>query len=114
MAQPGVWRWVKRLLLLSVLIAGASYARWRWTQTPANAPKFQTATLATGGLAQVVTASGQLNPVLKVEVGSQISGNIQKLLADFNSPVKEGQVIGQLDPASYEASFTQAEGNLAN
>ncbi len=76
MAKPSVLRWVKRVFLLSVLIVGAGYGRWRWTQTPANAPKFQTATLTSGGLVQIVTASGQLNPVIKVELGSQISGII--------------------------------------
>jgi HlyD family secretion protein len=114
MAKTRVFRWVKGLFLLSVLIVGAGYGRWRWTQTPANAPKFQTATVTSGGLVQVVTASGQLNPVIKVEVGSQISGIIQKLLADFNSPVKEGQLIAQIDPGTYEANFIQAEGNLAS
>jgi len=97
-----------------MLIACAGYTRWRWTQTPANAPKFQTATLTSGGLVQTVTASGQLNPVIKVEVGSQISGIIQKLFADFNSPVKEGELIAQIDAGTYEANFIQAEGNLAN
>ena len=114
MTQSKIFRWVKGLALLSVLILSTGYARWRWLQAPADAPKFETATLAVGGLVQVVTASGQLNPVLKVEVGSQISGNIQKLLADFNSPVKEGELIAQIDPGTYEANFIQAEGNLAS
>src|SRR5437667_2090418 len=65
-------------------------------------------------MTQLVTDSGQLNPVVKVEVGSQISGIIEKLLVDFNSPVKEGQVIAQLDAATYEANLIQANGNLAS
>src|SRR5258707_7134915 len=67
-----------------------------------------------GELTKVETASGQLNPLVKVEVGSQISGIIQKLSVDFNSPVGEGQIIAQLDAATYEANLIQAQGNLAN
>jgi HlyD family secretion protein len=55
-----------------------------------------------------------LNPVLKVEIGSQISGIILSMSADFNSTVKEGQLIAQIDPGTYEANFIQAEGNLSN
>src|SRR5205814_9551014 len=72
------------------------------------------AVVSRGELAQVVKASGQLNPVVKVDVGSQISGIIQKLFVDFNSTVKEGQIIAQIDPAAYEANLIQAQGNLAN
>ena len=114
MERSGILRWVKRLFLLSVLIAGAGYGRWQWTQSPANAPKFQTATLVAGDLVQVVSATGQLNPVIKVEVGSQISGIIEKLFADFNSTVKAGQLVAQIDAGTYEANSIQAEGNLAN
>jgi HlyD family secretion protein len=55
-----------------------------------------------------------LNPVLNVQVGSQISGNIAKLFADYNSLVKSNQVVAQLDPAIFQASVHQAEGDLAN
>jgi HlyD family secretion protein len=63
---------------------------------------------------QLVTASGQLNPVLNVQVGSQISGNIVKLFADYNSLVKSNQVVAQLDPAIFQANVHQADGDLAN
>ena len=107
-------RWVKRCVIWTVLVAGAAGAAWWWNRLPVELPQFQTVTLRRGELVQIVTASGQLNPMVKVEVGSQISGIIQKLLADFNSPVKEGQVVAQLDAATYEANLIQAEGNLAN
>jgi HlyD family secretion protein len=54
-----------------------------------------------------------LNPVVNVQVGSQVSGNIQKLFADFNSEVKAGQTVAQIDPALFQAAVTQAEGDLA-
>jgi HlyD family secretion protein len=75
---------------------------------------YETAPVSRGDLTQVVTASGQLNPVLKVEIGSQISGIILHMSADFNSTVKEGQLIAEIDAGTYEANFIQAEGNLAN
>src|ERR1041384_1771250 len=110
-------RWIKRLVLLAVLIGGGAYGARYWKQQQplaAAAPEFKTVAASRGDLAQAVTAAGQLNPVVKVEVGSQISGIIEKTLADFNSSVKAGQVIANLDPATYEANVLQAEGNLAN
>ena len=75
---------------------------------------FQTAPATRGELTQSVTATGTLNPVLNVQVGSQVSGNIQKLFADWNSRVTAGQVVAQIDPSNYQATVTQAEGDLAN
>ena len=65
-------------------------------------------------ITQAVTATGTLNPVVTVQVGSQVSGNIAKLFVDFNSQVKAGQVVAQIDPALFQATVTQAEGDLAN
>lgn len=75
---------------------------------------FQTVAVARGPITQAVTATGTLNPVQNVQVGSQVSGNIQKLFADFNSIVKAGQVIAQIDPVVFQANVNQAEGELAN
>jgi HlyD family secretion protein len=103
------WTWLVAALT-SVVGLG-----WYLINQSAGSPlEYETTVVSRGELTQVVTASGQLNPVVKVEVGSQISGIIQKLLADFNSPVKEGQVIAQLDPATYDANLIQARGNLAS
>jgi HlyD family secretion protein len=75
--------------------------------------QFQTATVTRGPITQAVTATGTLNPVVNVQVGSQVSGNIAKLFADFNSEVKAGQVVAQIDPVLFQAAVTQAEGDLA-
>ena len=79
---------------------GAAFGGRAWyvNQPLGGEPKFLTVPVTRGNLARLVTASGQLNPVVKVEVGSQISGNIQKLLVDFNSVVKEGQLLAEIDP----------------
>ena len=75
---------------------------------------YQSATVTRGPIIQAVTATGTLNPVVNVQVGSQVSGNISKLFVDFNSQVKAGQVVAQIDPALFQATVTQAEGDLAN
>src|SRR5204863_4632098 len=79
-----------------------------------GAAHYQAAMMTRGPGTQAVTATGTLNPVINVQVGSQVSGNIAKLFADFNSQVKAGQVVAQIDPALFQATVTQAEGDLAS
>src|SRR6201987_2275526 len=79
-----------------------------------GAATYQTANVTKGPITQAVTATGTLNPVVNVQVGSQVSGNISKLFVDFNSQVKAGQVVAQIDPALFQATVTQAEGDVAN
>ena len=79
-----------------------------------RAENYQVATVTRGAITQAVTATGTLNPVVNVQVGSQVSGNIAKLFVDFNSQVKAGQVVAQIDPVLFQATVTQAEGDLAN
>lgn len=75
---------------------------------------YQTAPVSRGDLTQVVTATGQLDPVVNVQVGSQISGIVKKLYADFNSVVKSNQVIAEIDPSTYQVNVAKAEAELAN
>jgi HlyD family secretion protein len=113
MAKDGKFRWSKLVLVLVVLgaaVGGVMYFKNDHTE----APQYQTTAVTRGDLIQAVSASGTLNPVLNVQVGSQISGNIVKLFADYNSLVKSNQVVAQLDPAVSQASVHQAEGDLAN
>src|SRR5581483_4986517 len=105
---------MKKLIVLIVVIALAAGGWFYFSNRGDGAPQYQTVKVSRGDLTQVVTATGTLNPVINVQVGSQISGNIQKLFADYNTPVKAGQVIAQLDPAIYQAVVHQAEGDLAN
>ena len=101
------------LILLFLIGAGGS-AVWYFNNSRGHGSQYLTAPVTRGDLTQVVTATGQLNPVVNVQVGSQISGIIQKLYVDFNSPVKAGQVLAQIDPATYSASVHQNEADLAN
>jgi HlyD family secretion protein len=113
MAKNGKFRWSKWIMILVVLgalVGGVMYFK----NDHSDAPQYQTAAVTRGDLTQLVTASGQVNPVLNVQVGSQISGNIAKLFADYNSLVKSNQIVAQLDPAIFQAAVHQAEGDLAN
>jgi HlyD family secretion protein len=80
----------------------------------AGANHYETTVIARGDLVQHVTASGTLSAVVSVDVGSQVSGKIFALYVDFNSPVKKGQLVAEIDPTVYEAAQQQAEGQLAS
>lgn len=108
--------WLK-WLVVSLLIGGGAWYGYRWyqqRQKSESGPPYQTSTVTRADLTQVVTATGQINPVLNVQVGSQISGIIQKLFVDFNSIVTNGQLIAQIDPATYQANVQQGLADLAN
>ena len=106
---------MKRITLIGGTTLLVIFALFSFRRCGGNGEaEYQTATVTRGAITQAVTATGTLNPVVNVQVGSQISGNIQKLFVDFNSPVKAGQVVAQIDPAVFQASVTQAEGDLAN
>ena len=104
-------RFLPWLAALGGLLLIASVVRHLRT---GGAATYQTANVTRGPITQAVTATGTLNPVLNVQVGSQVSGNISKLFADFNSQVKAGQVVAQIDPALFQATVTQAEGDVAS
>ncbi len=82
-----------------VLLAGY----WQYGARPAT--QYYTAKVEKGDIAQVVQATGTINAVTTVQVGSQVSGNIAQLFADFNSHVTKGQVIAQIDPAIFRAQI---------
>jgi len=105
---------MRRLLLLLVLLGAAGGGWWYYKNRKPAATEYTTEILGRGDITQTVTATGSLKPVINVTVGSQISGTISKLNADFNSKVKEGQILAILDPATFEAIVLQSEGELAN
>jgi HlyD family secretion protein len=75
---------------------------------------FETAAVTRGDLVQYVTASGSLSAVVSVDVGSQVSGKVAALRADFNSPVKKGEVVAEIDTSLYAAALRQSQGELAS
>jgi HlyD family secretion protein len=106
---------MKRLFPWLALVAGLFIIAFVVRQCRnGGAANYQTTTITRGPITQAVTATGTLNPMVNVQVGSQVSGNIAKLFVDFNSQVKAGQVVAQIDPVLFQATVTQAEGDLAN
>lgn len=87
---------------------------WGYFRSRSDGPKYTTAVVKRGSITAVVQATGTINPLTTVPVGSYVSGTVQYIFADFNTRVKNGQVLAQLDPAIYEAQVIQARGNLQN
>jgi HlyD family secretion protein len=87
---------------------------WSYFRRRSDAPKYATAVVRRGNITSVVQATGTINPLTTVPVGSYVSGTVKYIFADFNTRVKNGQVLAQLDPAIYEAQVTQSRGNLQN
>ena len=102
----------KKLLLGGGIIAAVMLAGFYFWGSDASTPQYMTARVERGNLRNTVTATGALQAVTTVQVGSQASGTIAALYADFNSVVKKGQVIAQLDPSTAKAQVDQARANL--
>jgi HlyD family secretion protein len=105
---------MRKILLLIVVLAlvgGGAYGYYRYTQKP-EAPTITTARVTRGDLAETVGATGALQAVTTVQVGTQVSGTIQELNADFNSLVRKGQVLARLDPSLIQSQIEQARANL--
>jgi HlyD family secretion protein len=105
------WPWI-----LVLLIAGSAGGWWYYQQeNPKDTlPEYETAIISRGDVTKMVSAIGDVNPLVKVEVGSQISGTVSKLYVDFNSEVKEGDILCELDPATYEANYAQSKAECAS
>jgi HlyD family secretion protein len=95
--------------LAAVLTGGYLYG-----QTTGHTPKYRVVKIERGSLTSLVSASGTLNPVITVQVGSQLSGQIKALYADYNTPVKKGQMIALIAPEIFESKVHQAEADLQN
>lgn len=100
--------------ILWLVLAAAAAGGWLWLQArQADAePRYRLAKVERGPLSAIVAASGTLNAVTTVQVGSQISGQVKEIHADFNTPVKSGQVIARIDPATFELRVNQARADL--
>lgn len=97
------------LLIGVAALALAGGGAWWWqSQSEASALTYRTAKIERGNLQASVSASGAVNPVTQVSVGTQVSGQIKELYVDFNSEVKAGQLIAQIDPETFEFRVRQA------
>lgn len=97
-------------LLVLIIISIGGYLLFKKDK---NGMKYKTEKVVKGDIVATVTATGTVNPVTTVLVGTQVSGTIKHIYADFNSPVKKGQVVAQIDPATFEAQVEQSRANLS-
>src|ERR671930_591724 len=97
---------------LVVLIVAAGVWGYFYVQSRGQAQQYRLARVERGSLTAAVSATGNLNAVITVQVGSQISGQIKELRADFNTTVKRGQVIARIDPETFDAKVNQARADV--
>lgn len=100
-------------LVIIGLIVLSTLGGWAFFWGPARV-EYRTAKVEQGNIDATVSATGNPNAVVTVQVGSQVSGNIKELHADFNTKVKRGQLVARIDPEIFEAKVNQAKGNLEN
>jgi HlyD family secretion protein len=113
--------WSKRPGLLrgrSLFIAGGAAAivlllGWSFFDGDSDAEPYRTAQIDRGSITRVVSATGTLQPLVSANVGSTVSGPVQQVLVDFNSQVREGQVLARLDPTPFQQRIVQAQAQLA-
>lgn len=101
--------------MLVVFLGGAAYGGYAYFyKDKETTVKYKTVKVEKGSLSSFVTANGTINPVTTVLVGSQISGMIKRLYADYNTQVKKGQLIAEIDPDIFQAQVSQAKAKLEN
>lgn len=103
---------MKKILIGIIIVIALAAAAFFLIRNKSNDIKFGTEKVVKGDIVMTVTATGTVNAVTTVLVGTQVSGTIKTLYADFNSPVKKGQIIAQIDPAAFQAQVEQAKANL--
>jgi HlyD family secretion protein len=103
------------LIFLLLVVAAAAGGGWYYFRGKTDkAPEFQTTKIAHGDITQSVTATGDLQPVVTVDIGAQVSGQIKEVLVDFNSQVKQGDVLARIDEATPTQRLLQAKADLAS
>ena len=107
--------WIKRTAIAASVLAVVIGGGWLYVQKNPRPeePKFRTAQVDEGAITQVVLATGTLQPVITVNVGTQVSGTVLERRADFNDRVKKGQILLRLDPATLQARLRQTQAGLA-
>jgi HlyD family secretion protein len=110
---PAASRRRRVLWIAAALVAMAAPAvAYRYRLAAARSElRFETARVSRGRIAARVTASGSLSAIVTVQVGSQVSGRLQRILVDYNSPVRKNQPIAKIDPQLFEATYEQAKAN---
>ncbi|HPD56030.1 MAG TPA: efflux RND transporter periplasmic adaptor subunit [Smithellaceae bacterium] len=103
---------MKKIIIAAIILIIASIGFCTLIRHKNNQVKYVTETVGRGDIKAMVSATGTVNAVTTVLVGTQVSGTIKQLLVDFNSPVKKGQLLATIDPSTFEAQVQQAKANL--
>ena len=100
-------------IILALVLAGGGYGAWHYFGAKSEkGPDFQTTKVARGDITQTVTATGDLQPVVTVDIGAQVSGQIKEVFVDYNSKVKAGDILARIDEATPTQRLKQAEADL--
>src|SRR5215472_5904156 len=114
-AEEGGRRWLRRLGIAGVVvIAIGGGLVWRARHRPAPPPKFVVASVNVGDVVEKVQATGTVQPLLQINVGAQVNGRVTRVLVDFNSVVKKGDVLAEIDPTIYGTQVNAMMANLAS
>jgi HlyD family secretion protein len=112
-AEEGGRRWLRRLAIAGAfVVATAGALAWRIAHRPPPPAKFVTAPVAIGDVVEKVQATGTVQPLLQVNVGAQVNGRVTQVLVDFNSIVKKGDVLAEIDPLIYGTQVTAQAANV--
>ena len=113
-AEEGARRWVRRAAIaggLALAIGGGM--AWAASHRPLPPAKYTTAPVAVGDIVEKVQATGTVQPLLQITVGAQVNGRVTQVLVDYNSVVKKGDVLAEIDPLIYGTQVNAQQANLA-
>jgi HlyD family secretion protein len=109
----GARRWLRRAIVVGVLLAiAAGVVVYRRATAPAPPPRFKTEAAERRDIVEQVQSTGSVKPLTEVQVGAQVSGRVVKVHADFNSVVKKGDLLAEIDPSLYGAQVSQSSAQL--
>jgi HlyD family secretion protein len=114
-AEEGGRRWLRRGAIagaLALVVAGGVV--WRIKHRPPPPAKYVSVAVSTGDVAEKVQATGAVQPLLQINIGAQVNGRVTRVLVDFNSPVKKGDVLAEIDPSIYGTQVSAQEANVSS
>ncbi|MEI6217575.1 MAG: efflux RND transporter periplasmic adaptor subunit [bacterium] len=104
-------RWIVTIVVLAVVTAIATGGWWMWKKRKTS-NGYRTVKIEQGDIVQIVRATGTIQPITLIQVGTQVNGPVRKLFVDYNDRVKEGDLVAQIDPTVYEARLAQDQASL--
>jgi HlyD family secretion protein len=115
LSRVGSGKWLRRLgVVLALAGIVGLFSVYRAKTAPKPPPKYVTAQLSKGDVIETIQSTGQVQPLTQVQVGAQVSGRITKVFVDFNSKVKSGDVLAEIDPTLFGAAIDQNRAQLAS